>query len=428
MPKSSKIKSMHIYDVRYPTSASGIGSDAVHVNPDYSAAYVLLTTEDGQEGHGLTFTVGDGNQICTAALEAYRRHVVGRDLADIVHDFGAYWRSLANDSQLRWLGPEKGVIHLAMAALINALWDLWAKQEGKPLWRLLSEMEPKDLIRCLDFRYIEDALSPAEALDMLERQKAGRSARATQLMASGYPAYSTSVGWMGYSDDKIKRLCNEALAEGWTAFKLKVGGEIESDLRRASFVRQLIGPDKILMLDANQNWGVAAAIESTRRFIPLKPLWMEEPTSPDDVLGHLAIRQAISPVKVATGEHCQNRVIFKQMFQAKAIDYCQIDACRVGGVNEVLTIILMAAKFGVPVCPHAGGIGLCEYVQHLQMFDYVAVTGSMEGRWIEYVDHLHEHFVDPVRVERGRYLAPEKPGYSIEMKRESLAPFPVTKG
>lgn len=420
-----KITGMRLHDVRYPTSASGIGSDAVHTSPDYSAAYVVLSTDADLEGHGLTFTVGNGNQICIAALEAYRPLVVGKDLDAITSDFGAYWRSLANEQHLRWLGPEKGVIHLALGALINALWDLWAKQARKPLWRLLSEMPPAELMRCLDFRYVEDFLSPAEALQMLEEKRLGRESRAAELEARGYPAYCTSVGWMGYDDAKIQRLCREALKEGWNAFKLKVGGDPASDLRRAELLRREIGPQRMLSLDANQKWGVAEAIERSRAFLDLKPYWMEEPSSPDDILGHLAVRQAIAPIKVATGEHIQNRVLFKQFFQANAIDICQIDACRVGGVNEVVLIILMAAKAGVPVCPHAGGIGLCEYVQHLSMFDYAAVSASQQGRWIEFVDHLHEHFVDPVRLKEGRYLAPGRPGYSIEMKRESLAPFPA---
>ncbi len=423
MSDSGKILSMELIDVRYPTSVLGIGSDAVHTNPDYSAAYVILRTAN-EEGHGLTFTVGDGNQICIAAMEALRPHVVGKTMTEITEDFGAFWKSLANEPQLRWLGPEKGVMHLSLAAVINALWDLWAKRERKPLWKLLADMPPAQMLRCIDFRYIEDALSKSEALALLVGMAAGRAGREKVLLEMGYPAYNTSVGWMGYSDEKVRDLCQVALAEGWTAFKMKVGGRLEDDLRRMALVRGEIGWDKVLMTDANQNWGVAEAIEACRQFQPFKPLWIEEPTSPDDVLGHKAIRDAVKPIRVATGEHCQNRVIFKQLFQAEAIDYCQIDSCRLGGVNEVLSVMLMAAKFKVPVCPHAGGIGLCEYVQHLSMFDYIGISGSMEGRWIEYVGHLHEHFVDPVRVERGRYRVPTLPGYSIEMKKESLAPFP----
>ncbi|MES2201297.1 MAG: enolase C-terminal domain-like protein, partial [candidate division FCPU426 bacterium] len=389
MKRGGKILGMELVDVRYPTSASGIGSDAVHTSPDYSAAYVILKAENG-EGHGLTFTVGDGNQICIAALQAFRPHIVGKTLEDITSDFGAFWRSLANEPQLRWLGPEKGVIHLALGALINAVWDLWAKVEGKPVWKLLTDLPPAELLRCIDFRYIEDALPKAEALEMLQKMVPGRAEREKRILAEGYPAYNTSIGWMGYSDEKVKRLCQEALAEGWTAFKMKVGGALESDLRRMEMVRAQIGWDKVLMTDANQNWGVSQAIEACGKFQAYKPLWIEEPTSPDDILGHKAIREAVRPIKVATGEHCQNRVIFKQLFQAGAIDYCQIDACRLGGVNEVLAVLLMAAKFKVPVCPHAGGIGLCEYVQHLSIFDYIAVTGAMDGRWIEFVDHLHE--------------------------------------
>jgi L-fuconate dehydratase len=357
-----------------------------------------------------------------AAIEAFRHLVVGQSLEAITADFAGYWRRLAGESQLRWLGPEKGVIHLSMAAIINAIWDLWAKSERKPVWKLLADMTPRQLVSCIDFHHITDALTPEEALEILDRQAPGKAAREKELLETGYPAYTTSVGWMGYSDEKIHRLCREALAEGWTHFKLKVGGDLADDMRRAALVRAEIGPANKLMMDANQRWDVGEAIAAMEQLSKYAPMWIEEPTSPDDILGHARIAEAVRPkgVGVATGEHCANRVIFKQLLQAKAIDFCQIDSCRVGGVNENLAIILMAAKFGVPVCPHAGGVGLCEYVQHLSMFDFLAVSGSMEGRVIEYVDHLHEHFLDPVVIRAARYMPPSRPGYSIEMKRESM--------
>jgi len=416
------IRDLEIWDIRFPTSRTMAGSDAVNVDPDYSAAYVILKTDGGLEGHGLTFTVGRGNEVCAAAIEAFRHLVVGQSLESITADFAGYWRSLAGDSQLRWLGPEKGVIHLSMAAIINAIWDLWAKSERKPVWKLLADMTPRQLVSCIDFHHITDALMPDEALEILERQAPGKAARETVLLEAGYPAYTTSVGWMGYSDEKIRRLCREALAEGWTHFKLKVGGDLADDMRRAALVRAEIGASNKLMMDANQRWDVGEAIAAMEQLSQHAPMWIEEPTSPDDILGHARIAEAVRPkgVGVATGEHCANRVIFKQLLQAKAIDFCQIDSCRVGGVNENLAIILMAAKFGVPVCPHAGGVGLCEYVQHLSMFDFLAVSGTMEGRVIEYVDHLHEHFLDPVVIRAARYMPPSQPGYSIEMKRESM--------
>ncbi len=416
------IRDLEIWDIRFPTSQTMAGSDAVNVDPDYSAAYVILKTDGALEGHGLTFTVGRGNEVCVAAIEAFRHLVVGQSLEAITADFAGFWRRLAGESQLRWLGPEKGVIHLSMAAIINAIWDLWAKSQRKPVWKLLADMTPRELVSCIDFHHITDALTPAEALEILERQAPGKAAREKQLLETGYPAYTTSVGWMGYSDKKIHGLCREALSEGWTHFKLKVGGDLADDVRRAALVRSEIGPTNKLMMDANQRWDVDEAIAAMEQLCKYAPMWIEEPTSPDDILGHARIAAAVRPkgVGVATGEHCANRVIFKQLFQAKAIDYCQIDSCRVGGVNENLAIILMAAKFGVPVCPHAGGVGLCEYVQHLAMFDFLAVSGTMEGRVIEYVDHLHEHFLDPVVIRAARYLPPSRPGYSIEMKRESM--------
>jgi L-fuconate dehydratase len=408
-------------DVRFETSTSLDGSDAMNPDPDYSAACVILETDSsrGLEGHGLAFTIGRGNDLVVAAIAPLAAQVVGRHLSSITENWGGFWRELTSDSQLRWLGPEKGVIHLATAAVVNALWDLHAKAASKPLWRLLADMTPREVVRAIDFRYITDALTPEEALALLEKLEGTKQARIQELLENGYPAYTTSVGWLGYSDEKIRALSREAVAQGFSAFKMKVGRSIEDDRRRAALIREEIGASRVLMMDANQVWDVGEAIDHMKPLARFQPLWIEEPTSPDDILGHARIARELSPIGVATGEHCHNRVMFKQLLQAGAIRYCQIDSCRLGGVNEVLAVLLMAAKFGIAVCPHAGGVGLCEHVQHLSFFDYAAVSGTMSDRWIEYVDHLHEHFVDPVRVERGRYLAPRVPGYSTEMKKES---------
>jgi L-fuconate dehydratase len=417
------IRDLEALDLRFPTSRTNAGTDAVHVDPDYSAAYVILKTDGGLEGHGLTFTIGRGNEVCVAAIEAYRHLVVGARLEDITADFAGFWRRLSSDSQLRWLGPEKGVIHLALAAVVNAVWDLYAKAERKPVWKLLVDMTPRQLVSCIDFRYITDVLTADDAIAILDRHQRTKPEREAELLRSGYPAYTTSAGWMGYSDERIRGLCREALADGWTHFKVKVGGRPDDDRRRVRLVREEIGSDRTLMIDANQQWDVATAIERVRELAPFRPWWIEEPTSPDDILGHAAIAAEVRPlgVGVATGEHCANRIVFKQLLQSQAIDFCQIDSCRLGGVNENLAVILMAAKFGVPVCPHAGGVGLCEYVQHLAMFDYVAVSATTEGRVVEYVDHLHEHFEDPVVMRRGRYMPPARPGYSITIRPESRA-------
>ncbi|HET7219981.1 MAG TPA: L-fuconate dehydratase [Vicinamibacterales bacterium] len=393
----------------------------MHTDPDYSAAYVILTTDEGPSGHGLAFTIGRGNEVCVAAIDAFRHLVVGRNLNEITADFSGFWRQLAGESQLRWLGPEKGVVHLALAAIVNAVWDLYAKVEGKPVWKLLADMTAKQLVSCIDFRYITDALTPDEAYEILDRQARTKGDRERELLRIGYPAYTTSVGWMGYSDEKVRTACREALADGWTHFKVKVGGDPADDARRVGLVRAEIGPERVLMVDANQRWDVGEAIARMRDLARFSPLWIEEPTSPDDVLGHAAIAAAVKPIGVATGEHCANRVIFKQLLQANAISFCQIDSCRLGGVNENLAVMLMAAKFGVPVCPHAGGVGLCEMVQHLSMFDYIAITGTMENRVTEFVDHLHEHFVDPVVIRRARYMPPARPGYGTEIKAASRA-------
>jgi L-fuconate dehydratase len=418
------------YDVRFPTSRSGAGSDAMNTDPDYSAAYVALETDhpDGLAGHGLTFTIGRGTEVCVAAIEALAPHVVGATLEELLADLGGLWRQLVTDSQLRWLGPEKGVIHLATAAIVNAVWDLYAKLERKPLWKLLSDTPPEQIVACVDFRYIEDALTPDEALAILRRNESTKAEREANLLAEGFPAYTTSAGWIGYPEDTLPERAREALAAGFTHLKLKVGAELESDLRRARLLRAAIGPDRRLSLDANQAWGIDRAIESINALSEVDPWWVEEPTSPDDILGHRRIREAVAPVRIATGEHVQNRVVFKQLLQAGAIDFCQLDCCRLGGVNEVLAVILLAAKFGVPVCPHAGGVGLCEYAQHVSMFDFVAVGATLDNRVCEFVDHLHEHFVDPVRVVGGRYLAPTIPGYSIEILPESLSEYAFPDG
>jgi L-fuconate dehydratase len=424
-----QITGVEVQDIRFPTSRSLDGSDAMNPDPDYSAAYVILKTNDpALEGHGLTFTIGRGNELCVAAIESLSYLLVGKYLDEFTADMAAFWRMITGDSQLRWLGPEKGVIHLATAAVVNAVWDLYAKAEQKPLWQLVCDMSPEELVSCVDFTYLSDVITPQEAVEMLKARQSAKAERMTHLLANGYPAYTTSAGWLGYSEEKIRRLCREAKAEGWKHIKMKVGGKLEEDMRRAAIIREEIGEDVKLMMDANQKWDVPQAIAHMKALAKYDPWFIEEPTSPDDVLGHQAIRQGIAPIKVATGEHCHNRVIFKQLFQSGAIDFCQIDSCRLGGVNEILAVMLMAAKYEIPVCPHAGGVGLCEYVQHLSMIDYVMISGSMENRIIEYVDHLHEHFLDPVTIRNGHYMPPSLPGYSITMKPESMLTFAYPGG
>jgi L-fuconate dehydratase len=421
---STMITDVVARDIRFPTSRNLDGSDAMNPDPDYSAAYVILrTSTPGLEGYGMTFTIGRGNELCVAAVRALRPLVVGKTLESFTDDMGAFWRLITGDSQLRWVGPEKGVIHLATAAVVNAVWDLWAKASGKPVWRLVAELSPEETVRCIDFRYIEDALTRDEALDILRRNAPTRSQRIAHMEREGYPTYTTSAGWLGYPDDKLRTLCGDLTARGWKHFKIKVGRSLEDDLRRCRIIRQGIGWERRLMVDANQVWGVNEAIGWMKRLAEFKPHFIEEPTSPDDVLGHAAIAKAIAPIKVATGEMCQNRVMFKQFMQAGAIGYCQIDSCRLGGVNEVLSVFLMAAKFGIPVWPHAGGVGLCEHVQHLSIIDYVCISASLEDRLAEYADHLHEHFVDPVVMRNGCYMPPRAPGYSIAMKPASLDEF-----
>lgn len=426
-----KITGCSARDIRFPTSKMSDGSDAMNLDPDYSAAYVTLTTDQPDlEGHGLTFTLGKGNELCVAAVDALAPLVVGREMEAITADMGVFWRDVTSASQLRWVGPEKGVIHLSTAAVINAVWDLWAKMAGKPVWRLVADLTPEQFVSLIDFRYLTDALTKDEALAILRANAPTKAARIADLEARGFPAYTTSAGWLGYPDDKVRRLCREAIASGLDYIKIKVGRDLADDKRRCAIVREEIGPDRFLMIDANQVWDVGQAIAWVKELAPYKPLWIEEPTSPDDVVGHAAVRKAVKPlgIGVATGEMCQNRVIFKQLFQLEAIDFCQIDSCRLGGVNEILSVLLMAKKFGVPVCPHAGGVGLCEYVQHLAMIDYICVSASFEHRVLEYVDHLHEHFVDPVVIRGGRYMPPKLPGYSITMKPASLDKFEYGKG
>ncbi|WFO15921.1 L-fuconate dehydratase [Cellulophaga baltica 4] len=417
-------------DVRFPTSKSLDGSDAMNPDPDYSAAYVILKTNhpEGIEGHGLTFTIGRGNELCVAAINSIAPLIKGKSLESFTKNMGAFWKMITGDSQLRWLGPEKGVIHLATGAIVNAVWDLYAKVEKKPLWKLLAGMSPEELVSCVDFTYITDAITPEEALALLKDKSASKQERIAHLEQNGYPAYTTSAGWLGYSDDKMRRLCREAKAEGFKHMKIKVGSDLQDDMRRAAIIREEIGDELKLMMDANQKWDVDEAITNMEQLKKFNPWWIEEPTSPDDILGHATIAKAVAPILVATGEHCQNRVMFKQLMQAGAIGICQIDSCRVGGVNEILAILLMAAKFKIPVCPHAGGVGLCEYVQHLSMIDYIAISGSLDDRIIEYVDHLHEHFYDPVILKNGAYMPPKSPGYSITMKEESIKDYSFPNG
>jgi len=419
-------------DIRFPTSRELDGSDAMNRDPDYSAAYAVLQTDGSAAdvGHGLTFTSGRGNDLCVAAIGALTPLVKGLTLEAITADMAGFWAHITGDSQFRWLGPDKGVIHLATAAIVNAVWDLWARREGKPLWKLLADMTPEQLVGCVPFRYITDAITPAEAIEILRANHATKPARVEQMLREGMPAYTTSAGWLGYDDAKLRRLCRVGLDQGFTHFKLKVGRDVQDDRRRCKIAREAIGESNHIMVDANQWWDVGQAIAHMKQLAEFKPMWIEEPTSPDDVLGHAAIARALNPlgIGVATGEHCQNRILFKQFLQAGAMQYCQIDSCRLGGVNEVLAVYLMAKKFGVPVCPHAGGVGLCEYVQHLSMWDYISCAASLDGRIVEYVDHLHEHFVDLVTIRKGKYMPPTMPGYSAEIKAESQLAYSFPNG
>ncbi len=418
----TRITDLRVFDLRFPTSQHLDGSDAMNPDPDYSAAYVILDTDTpGLEGHGLTFTIGRGNDICCAAIEAMRHLVVGQELDRMKDNPGRFWRHLTGDSQLRWIGPDKGAMHLAVGAVVNALWDLWGKEAGKPVWRLVAEMTPRQIVDIVDFRYLTDAITPEEALAILTKAQAGKAQRIATLEREGYACYTTSAGWLGYDDDKLRRLCKEAIDAGFDHVKMKVGRDRADDIRRLTIAREVIGPDRYLMIDANQVWEVGQAIDWLKELAFAKPFFIEEPTSPDDIAGHRKIREAVAPMKVATGEMCQNRIMFKQFIAEGAIDIVQIDSCRMGGLNEVLSVLLLAAKYGLPVWPHAGGVGLCEYVQHLSMIDYVAVSGTKEGRVIEYVDHLHEHFVEPCVIRDAAYMPPAAPGFSIEMKPQSIA-------
>ena len=418
------ITDLEVLDVRFPTSSQLDGSDAMNPDPDYSAAYVILKTNQAElSGHGLTFTIGRGNEICCAAIEAMRHLVVGLNIDEVRANPAKMWRDLTSDSQLRWIGPDKGAMHLATGAVVNAVWDLWAKIEGKPVWQLVAEMTPEQLVECIDFRYLTDCITSEEALQLLTKQAEGKAARLQNLLAQGYPCYTTSAGWLGYSEEKLARLCQEAVDEGFDYIKLKVGRNLEEDKRRVQIARDIIGPDRNLMIDANQIWERDEAIAWVKELAFAKPWFIEEPTSPDDVEAHRAIREAIKPIQVATGEMCQNRIMFKQFIMREAIDVVQIDACRMGGVNEVLAVLLMAAKYGLKVCPHAGGVGLCEYVQHLSMIDYLCFSATNEGRVTEYVDHLHEHFIEPCDIQNAAYMPPKLPGFSIEMKPESLQEY-----
>jgi L-fuconate dehydratase len=421
----SRIIAMRTDDVRFPTSTTLDGSDAMNPDPDYSAAYVRLLTDgtDGLEGHGFVFTIGRGNDVQLAAIEALESYVVGRDVEATLADLGGFWKELVHDSQLRWLGPEKGIMHMAVGAVVNAMWDLRAKRAGQPLWRLLAGLSPEELVSLVDFRYLTDAITPDEALELLKRASAGRAERETALLERGYPAYTTTPGWLGYDDEKLARLCREAVDEGFAQIKLKVGANLEDDVRRLAIARETVGPDIAIAVDANQRWDVADAIGWVRHLAEYDVAWIEEPTSPDDILGHAAIARALAPIPVATGEHLANRVMAKQFLQAQALGVLQLDATRVAGVNENVAMLLLAAKFGVRVCPHAGGVGLCELVQHLSMFDFVAVSGTSDGRMIEYVDHLHEHFVTPVVIRDGSYQTPLAPGSGAEMLSESIEAY-----
>jgi L-fuconate dehydratase len=423
-----RITGLQAYDLRFPTSDLLDGSDAMNPDPDYSAAYVVLETDSDLRGHGMTFTIGRGTEVCVAAIEAMRHCVVGRDLDELEGDPGGFWRSIAGDSQLRWLGPEKGVIHLATAAVVNAVWDLFARRAGKPLWKYLADLPAERLVAAVDFRHISDALTRDEALDILRTSETDMAAREADLLANGYPAYITSAGWLGYPDDLIRSKTREALTDGWNALKMKVGRDLQDDVRRTNILREELGPDRMLLIDANQVWDVDEAIEWTRALADARPWWIEEPTSPDDILGHARIAQAVHPIRVATGEHCHNRIMFKQFMQSGGMDIAQIDGCRLGGVNEVIAVLLLAAKFGVPVCPHAGGIGLCQHVQHFSMFDYLRVSGRCDDRMIEYAGHLHEHFVTALDVHDGRYWAPTDAGFGLELRADSVRDYAFPGG
>ena len=424
-----KITGFRTVDVRFPTSRALDGSDAMNKDPDYSAAYLILETDSPElSGLGLVFTIGRGNDLQCAAINLLAPYAVGREVSDLAKNMGEFAKSLVRDSQMRWLGPEKGITHMAAGAVINAAWDLISKNAGKPLWKYLSDLSPEEIVDLVDFRYITDYITPEEALAILNKAKVNRAENEKELLANGLPAYTTSAGWLGYSDEKMVRLAKEAVADGFKLIKLKCGTNLEDDKRRLKLAREAIGPDVKLAIDANQVWDVNDAIKWINDLGDVNLHWVEEPTSPDDVLGHAAIAKAIAPVKVATGEHVMNRIIFKQLIQAKSFSFMQVDASRVAGMNENIAMLLMAAKAGIPVCPHAGGVGLCEMVQHVAMFDFVAVGGKHPDRVVEFVDHLHEHFVVPTDIRNAHYMPPLAPGASAEMHAKSIADFTFPTG
>lgn len=421
---SHRITGFQTFDLRFPTSQQLDGSDAMNPDPDYSAAYVVLQTDTAElSGHGMTFTIGRGNELCVAAIRSLAALLIGCDPEALMREPVTLYRRLTGDSQLRWVGPEKGVIHLAAAALINAVWDLYARKQQQPVWQLIAQMPPEQFVNCVDFRYLTDALTPGQALELLQQSQPGRQERLEYLQEHGYPSYTTSAGWLGYSDEQLREKCADLKARGWSHFKIKVGRDLNDDLRRCSALRREMGPEAFMMVDANQVWDVPQAIEWIEQLRPFDPWFVEEPTSPDDILGHQAIAKAVRPIRIATGEMCHNRVMFKQFMQADALQVCQLDCCRLGGVNEVLAVLLLARRFDIPVCPHAGGVGLCEYVQHISMIDYLTVSGSMDGRVTEYSDHLHEHLHEPVSMRGGRYQLPQDPGYSVRFTDAALNGF-----
>jgi L-fuconate dehydratase len=420
----AKITALNVFDVRFPTSTMLDGSDAMNADPDYSAGYLRIDTDQaGLSGHSLVFTIGRGNDVQIAAIKMLVERFAGMDIDEAFKNIGQITRQLSSDSQIRWLGPDTGVFHMGIGAVLNALWDLFAKARNVPLWKLLADMSPEEIVAAIDFRYISDAITPAEALAILKKSEGAKAENEKILRATGLPAYTTTPGWLGYSDEKMLDLTKQAMADGFTLIKYKCGKSKEDDRRRLTKVRELVGPDFSIAIDANQVWDVDTAIDWVNSLAEFKLRWIEEPTHPEDVLGHARIAREVAPTPVATGEMASNRMIFKQLLQSNAISVMQIDATRVAGVNENLANILMAAKFGIPVCPHAGGVGLCEMVQHMAMFDAVAVTGHHSKRIVEYVDHLHNHFVVPTNVVNGYYIAPTEPGAGAEMFQASIDEF-----
>ena len=417
----AKIVKLTTYDLRFPTSDYLDGSDAMNPDPDYSAAYVIIETDQSSlKGHSFAFTLGRGNDLCCNAIKALQHLVIGLDLNWIRDNQSAFSRRMTSDSQLRWVGPEKGIIHMASGAIINAVWDILSKLDNKPLWQLVSDMNAEQISNIIDFRHITDFLNQDEAVEILKSHQKTKLDRVSILENEGYPCYVTSAGWLGYSDKKLQRLCLEAKDNGFEYVKLKVGKDLKDDMRRLEIARTTLGPDIKIMIDANQVWEVGQAIKWMKSLAEFDPYFIEEPTSPDDIIGHKKIKDAIYPIKVATGEAVQNRVIFKQLISENAIDIVQVDACRMGGLNEVLAVQLMASKQGLPVWPHAGGVGLCEYSQHLAMIDYLCISGRRDEQVIEYVDHLHEHFLNPCQIKNAAYMLPKESGFSVEMKPSTL--------